>query len=250
MNKNEPQTDFGYTQVPLSEKVNHVRKVFSSVASKYDVMNDLMSLGLHRIWKHIAVSLAQIQPNAQILDLAGGTADLAIRMGKKLNDQGSVILADINKEMLTIGRDKVVDAGLWKTIKPVQANAESLPFPTDHFDIVTIAFGLRNVTDKMAAIKEMYRVLKPGGQILILEFSQVKSEWLRSLYDTYSFQVLPKLGKWVANDEGSYRYLAESIRKHPNQQTLLEMMQEAQFEQCHVHNFLNGIVALHRGYKL
>ncbi len=243
-------TDFGFSQIPIEEKTYKVREVFTSVAQKYDLMNDLMSFGLHRLWKNITTHLAQIPPNARILDLAGGTADLALRMAKKLNHEGEVILGDINAKMLKVGRDKIIDAGLWQRIHPVQVNAEALGFPDKTFDIVTIAFGLRNVTHKDRALAEMHRVLKLGGQCLILEFSKVQANWLRRLYDLYSFGLLPKLGAIVADDPDSYQYLVESIRKHPDQQTLLTMMKTAGFEQCKIHNFLNGIVALHRGHRV
>lgn len=239
-------TDFGFTEIPKSEKVERVKAVFNSVAPKYDLMNDLMSLGLHRIWKRIAVMLADLRSGAQVLDLAGGTADLTRLMA----DKAEVVLADINAEMLKIGREKLIDQGLWQRAKIVQLDAERLPFSEGTFDVVTIAFGLRNVTDKAAALKEMYRVLKPGGQVLILEFSECKPAVLKPLYDAYSFKVLPKLGGWIANDTDSYRYLAESIRKHPNQALLSEMMKLAGFAQIKVNNFLAGVVALHRGYKI
>ncbi|MCD6048136.1 MAG: bifunctional demethylmenaquinone methyltransferase/2-methoxy-6-polyprenyl,4-benzoquinol methylase [Gammaproteobacteria bacterium] len=242
-------TDFGFQQVPWQDKAKHVRDVFNSVAPKYDLMNDLMSLGLHRVWKRIAVALADVRPHDRILDLAGGTADLTRLMAPKISQPGEIILADINDEMLKVGRDKLINEGLWQKVKVIQANAECLPFPENYFNVVTIAFGLRNVTDKNAALQEMYRVLKPGGQILILEFSEVKQPFLKSVYDAYSFHILPKLGDWVASDAASYQYLAESIRKHPNQATLLQMMEAVGFEQCKVNNFLAGIVALHRGFK-
>jgi len=251
MKKNEePKTDFGFEQVPVSDKVRRVKEVFSSVAPKYDVMNDLMSLGLHRLWKRLTVDCAKLQPGAQVLDLAGGTADLATLMVKKVIPSGTVTLADINAEMLTVGRNKLIDQGLWRQVPIVQANAECLPFANNSFDVVTIAFGLRNVTDKSAALKEMYRVLKPSGQVLVLEFSELKADFLKPFYDAYSFKILPKLGEWIAEDGDSYRYLAESIRRHPNQQALLTMLEQSGFSGCQVNNFLFGVVALHRGFKL
>lgn len=250
MKKNEePQTDFGFEQVPLSDKVRRVKEVFSSVAPKYDIMNDLMSLGLHRLWKRLTVDCAKLRSGVQVLDLAGGTADLAALMAKKVAPAGRVILADINAEMLAMGRNKLIDQGLWRQVSIVQANAECLPFDNDYFDVVTIAFGLRNVTDKSAALKEMYRVLKPGGQVLVLEFSELKPVFLKPFYDAYSFKILPKLGEWIAQDGDSYRYLAESIRRHPNQDAFLAMLQAAGFTGCQVNNFLFGVVALHRGFK-
>ena len=250
MKKNEePKTDFGFEQVPLSDKVRRVKEVFSSVAPKYDVMNDLMSLGLHRLWKRLAVDCAKLRPGDHVLDLAGGTADLTALMVKKVAPLGTVTLADINAEMLTVGRSKLIDQGLWQQVPIVQANAECLPFDSNYFDAVTIAFGLRNVTDKSAALKEMYRVLKPGGQVLVLEFSELKPDFLKPVYDAYSFKILPKLGEWIAQDGDSYRYLAESIRRHPNQATLLAMLEESGFTGCQVNNFLFGVVALHRGFK-
>lgn len=251
MKKNEEQkTDFGFEQVSWSDKANRVKAVFNSVAPKYDVMNDLMSLGFHRLWKRLTVDCAKLRPDSRVLDLAGGTADLTTRMAKEIGPLGTIILSDINAEMLAVGRNKLIDQGLWQRVSIIQANAECLPFPNNYFDVVTIAFGLRNVTDKSAALKEMYRVLKPGGQVLVLEFSELKSGFLKPLYDAYSFKILPKLGEWIAQDADSYRYLAESIRRHPNQQDLLAMLETAGFEQCQVNNFLGGVVALHRGFKL
>ncbi len=249
-NKNSLNTDFGFQQVAWKEKAKRVGKVFSSVAPKYDVMNDLMSGGLHRIWKRMTVALADIRPHHRVLDLAGGTADLTTLIGPSITPPGELILADINAEMLTIGRNKLIDQGLWQKVKVVQTNAEALAFPTDYFDAVFIAFGLRNVTDKTAALSEIFRVLKPGGQAFILEFSEMKLPFLKPFYDAYSFKVLPKLGEWVAQDAKSYQYLAESIRRHPNQAALSKMMENVGFEKVRVNNFLAGVVALHRGIKL
>jgi demethylmenaquinone methyltransferase/2-methoxy-6-polyprenyl-1,4-benzoquinol methylase len=209
-----------------------------------------MSLGLHRLWKRLTVDCAKLRPGRLVLDLAGGTADLTALMTKKVAPLGRVTLADINAEMLEVGRSKLIDQGLWQQVDIIQANAECLPFADNYFDVVTIAFGLRNVTDKQLALKEMYRVLKPGGQVLVLEFSELKPAFLKPLYDAYSFKILPKLGEWVAQDGESYRYLAESIRRHPNQLDLLAMLEEEGFEQCQINNFLFGVVALHRGFKL
>lgn len=242
-------THFGYEDVPEGEKVKRVRQVFDSVADKYDLMNDLMSLGLHRIWKRFTVDLCQLRPDSRVLDLAGGTGDLARRMAAHLGDGGELVLSDINNSMLSLGRDNLIDAGLSKNTWCVQANAETLPFPDNYFDIITIGFGLRNVTDKDSALRSMYHCLRPGGRLLILEFSKPVVPGLDKLYDLYSFSLLPKMGKAVANDEASYRYLAESIRMHPDQQTLKGMMMEAGFENCQVYNLAGGIVAVHRGFK-
>jgi demethylmenaquinone methyltransferase / 2-methoxy-6-polyprenyl-1,4-benzoquinol methylase len=241
-------TDFGFKEVPTEQKASLVEKVFSSVAPKYDLMNDLMSLGLHRFWKFFTVQVAQIKSGYRILDVAGGTGDLTKAFAKELQNSGELWLLDINAAMLNIGRDKLLDTGL-SQVHFVQGNAEALPFPDNYFDVITIAFGLRNVTDKAAALRSMNRILKPGGQLLVLEFSKVKSPLLQKLYDTYSFELLPKIGQWVANDRASYQYLAESIRRHPDQATLQQMVLDAGFSRCDVHNFLAGVVALHRGHK-
>lgn len=241
-------THFGFRDVPWGEKARHVRAVFDSVAPKYDLMNDLMSAGLHRAWKRFALSQTRLRPGQRALDVAGGTGDLARGMAEQVGNTGRVVLSDINGAMLAVGRDRCIDAGYVRGIEYVQANAECLPFPDASFDCVTIGFGLRNVTDKPKALASMRRVLKPGGQLLVLEFSK-PDEALRALYDTYSFRVLPVLGRWVAGDEASYRYLAESIRKHPDQQTLLAMMRDAGLEDCRHHDLTGGIVALHRGYR-
>jgi demethylmenaquinone methyltransferase/2-methoxy-6-polyprenyl-1,4-benzoquinol methylase len=242
-------TDFGYTEVPIGEKANKVRAVFESVANKYDVMNDLMSMGVHRLWKRFTLSQTGLRPGQSALDVAGGTGDLAAGMSEQVGDAGFVVLTDINSAMLSRGRDRMVDAGKVRNLRCSMANAECLPFKDHSFDCVTIAFGLRNVTDKEAALRSMLRVLKIGGQLLVLEFSKPVAPGLKPLYDTYSFSVLPWLGKMIAQDEASYRYLAESIRRFPNQETLKSMMQNAGFDNCSYHNLSGGIVALHRGYK-
>lgn len=245
-----PKTDFGFTEVPLAEKASKVRAVFDSVADKYDIMNDLMSGGAHRLWKHFTLSQTGLRPGQQALDVAGGTGDLSIGMAKQVGPTGRVIHTDINAAMLSNGRDRLLDKGLMNNVSWSLANAESLPFTDNSFDCITIGFGLRNVTDKARALRSMFRVLKPGGQLLILEFSHPTTPGLKPVYDWYSFNVLPKLGKAVANDAASYRYLAESIRKFPDQEALLSMLREAGFEQASYHNMSGGIVALHRGYKL
>jgi demethylmenaquinone methyltransferase / 2-methoxy-6-polyprenyl-1,4-benzoquinol methylase len=247
--KDEQATDFGFERVARGEKARRVRGVFDSVAGSYDLMNDLMSAGAHRLWKRFTLSLANLRPGQRALDVAGGTGDLAEGLARQVGERGLVILTDINAAMLERGRDRLIDQGLVSNIRYVQADAERLPFPCNSFDCITIGFGLRNVTDKLAALSSMRRALKPGGQLLILEFSQPVAPGLGPLYDAYSFHVLPLLGKLVARDEASYRYLAESIRMHPNQEKLLAMMQTAQLEGCHYHNLSGGIVAVHRGYK-
>lgn len=243
-------TDFGYQKVPLEEKARRVAGVFHSVADKYDVMNDLMSLGIHRLWKRYAIELSRVRRGQRVLDLAGGTGDLAQRFARMVGDQGEVVLADINGSMLERGRSRLVDAGVVGNVRYVQANAESLPFPDNHFDCISIAFGLRNVTDKQAALASMYKTLKPGGRVLVLEFSKPTVPGLKPLYDLYSFTMLPLLGRLVAGDASSYRYLAESIRMHPDQETLKNMMEQAGLERCQYYNLSGGIVALHRGFKL
>ncbi len=242
-------THFGYQQVPESDKASMVRGVFDSVADKYDIMNDVMSLGVHRLWKFITLSMASARPGQKVLDLAGGTGDLALRFAGQVGKQGQVVLSDINGAMLENGRHRLIDKGIAGNVEYVQANAETLPFADNTFDIITIAFGLRNVTDKNQALRSMYRCLKPGGRLLVLEFSKPSSKLLSKIYDVYSFSILPKMGKLVANDEESYRYLAESIRMHPDQATLKGMMQDAGFEACDYTNMTGGIVAVHRGYK-
>jgi len=241
-------THFGFQDVPWDEKQNKVAGVFHSVAQKYDVMNDLMSLGVHRVWKRFTIELAGVHAGQRVLDIAGGTGDLASKFARLVGPKGEVVLADINDSMLKVGRQRLADKGIAGNVRYVQANAECLPFPDDYFDCITIAFGLRNVTDKDAALRSMYRVLKPGGQALILEFSKPYKA-VGPLYDLYSFRLLPLMGRLVANDAASYQYLAESIRMHPDQETLKGMMEQAGFAQCQFHNLSAGIVALHRGYK-
>jgi demethylmenaquinone methyltransferase/2-methoxy-6-polyprenyl-1,4-benzoquinol methylase len=246
--EDKPETDFGYQRVPWGDKQSRVRGVFDSVATNYDLMNDLMSGGAHRLWKEFTLSLTGLHTGQRALDVAGGTGDLATGLARQVGKSGIVILSDINAAMLGEGRDRMLDAGLVGNVSCVLANAEKLPFADSQFDCVTIGFGLRNVTDKAAALADMRRVLKPGGQLLVLEFSR-PTALLKPLYDLYSFRVLPLLGKLVARDEASYRYLAESIRMHPDQETLLGMMRDAGLEDCRYHNLTGGIVAVHRGYK-
>ncbi len=248
---NKPETThFGFTEVPVEEKVNKVAEVFHSVAGKYDIMNDVMSMGVHRYWKKFTLDQAAARPGQRVLDLAGGTGDLAKAFARQVGRDGEVVLADINSSMLTEGRKRMADAGIAGNIRYAQVNAECLPFPDDHFDIVTIAFGLRNVTDKDAALRSMCRCIKPGGKLLVLEFSKPTTSALEKIYDLYSFKALPLMGKLIANDEESYRYLAESIRMHPDQETLKGMMEEAGFSHCDYHNLTGGIVALHKGYVI
>ena len=242
-------THFGYQTVAADEKVRKVAGVFDSVAGKYDLMNDLMSLGVHRLWKRFAISLTGLRPGDRVLDLAGGTGDLTSRMLPLVGPKGRVILSDINANMLGEGRRRLVDAGVIGNVDYVQADAEQLPFPDQTFHCITIGFGLRNVTRKERALEAMQRVLKPGGRVIILEFSHPVAPGLKPAYDLYSFAVLPALGQLVAHDAASYRYLAESIRLHPDQETLLQMMEAAGFERCQYFNLSGGIVAVHRGYK-
>ena len=244
------KTHFGFKDVDAKDKQKLVAGVFSSVASSYDLMNDLMSLGIHRIWKRYFTATAQVKPGDKVLDLAGGTGDIALLLRERVGDTGTIVLGDINGEMLKVGRDRMLDKGKVAGFEYTQVNAEKLPFPDNSFELVTIAFGLRNVTDKDAALREMYRVLKPGGQARVLEFSEVTQEWFKPIYDFHSFQILPRLGKLFANDADSYQYLAESIRKHPPQAQLQKMMEEAGFERCHFKNMSAGIVSIHSGYKL
>jgi demethylmenaquinone methyltransferase/2-methoxy-6-polyprenyl-1,4-benzoquinol methylase len=240
-------THFGFEKVGEEEKASRVEGVFSAVAGKYDVMNDLMSLGLHRLWKAFAIQISGVRAGDRVLDVAGGTADLSAAFAKRVGPTGQVWLTDINNAMLNRGRDRLIDEGL---LGPVaQCDAEKLPFPTDTFDVVTVAFGLRNMTHKELALAEMRRVLRPGGRLLVLEFSQVWKP-LAPFYDIYSFKVLPWLGGKVAGDPDSYRYLAESIRMHPDQETLKAMMEQAGLERVEYFNLTAGVVALHRGYKL
>ncbi len=245
----EHKTHFGYKTVDTDEKVKLVAGVFHSVAAKYDLMNDLMSAGVHRLWKRFTIELSGVRPGNKVLDIAGGTGDLTAKFSRIVGPTGKVVLADINESMLRVGRDKLIDNGIVSNVDYVQANAECLPFPDNYFDCVSIAFGLRNVTDKDAALRSMLRVLKPGGRLLVLEFSKPQSQALGKLYDLYSFNALPVLGKLFANDSESYRYLAESIRMHPDQQTLKTMMESAGFTRCEFFNMTGGIVALHRGLK-
>jgi len=242
-------THFGFEQVGWNEKVRRVGAVFDSVAGKYDVMNDVMSLGIHRLWKRFAIELSGVRKGSRVLDLAGGTGDLAARLARIVGAEGEVVLADINAAMLEHGRARLLNEGIAGNVRFVQANAECLPFPDNYFDCITIAFGLRNVTDKDSALSSMYRVLKPGGRLLVLEFSKPTLPGLAPLYDLYSFKLLPLMGKLIANDAESYKYLAESIRMHPDQNTLRAMMETAGFEDCSYHNLSGGIVALHRGFK-
>ena len=243
-------THFGYQQVPTGEKQVRVRQVFDSVASSYDLMNDLMSLGIHRLWKRQTIELAGVRRGQRVLDLAAGTGDLSERFAGIVGPDGEVVVSDINEAMLTRGRDRLTNEGLVGNLHYVLANAEALPVESDHFDCTTIGFGLRNVTHKQHALQEMFRVLRPGGRALILEFSHPANKTLKRAYDLYSFSLLPTLGKLVAQDAHSYRYLAESIRMHPDQQTLRSMMEQAGFERCEFFNLTGGIVAIHRGYKL
>ncbi|MFZ2315018.1 MAG: bifunctional demethylmenaquinone methyltransferase/2-methoxy-6-polyprenyl-1,4-benzoquinol methylase UbiE [Gammaproteobacteria bacterium] len=245
----EKNTHFGYRNVREEEKSNLVAEVFRSVAPKYDLMNDLMSLGMHRLWKKFAINQAALRPGQRLLDVASGTGDLAKAFAKIVGPTGKVVMTDINEAMLQVGRDRLVDAGIIGNVECVLADAEQLPFASDDFDCVTIAFGLRNVTNKLNALKSMYRVLKPGGKLLVLEFSKPPSPLLSKLYDAYSFNIIPKMGELVTNDKDSYQYLVESIRMHPNQDTLKAMMQEAGFESVNYFNLNGGIVALHKGYK-
>ena len=247
--ENQDKIDFGYTQVLKQDKVKRVAEVFHSVADKYDVMNDLMSFGIHRIWKKITIEYSSVRKGQKVLDLAGGTGDLTAKFSHIVGDNGLVVLADINESMLKVGRDKLRDKGLFNNIEYVQANAEELPFADNYFDCITISFGLRNVTDKQKALQSMWRVLKPGGRLLILEFSKPQYQLLNKAYDLYSFTMLPLMGKIVANDADSYRYLAESIRMHPDQKTLKKMMEDAGFVDVKYHNMTGGIVALHTGFK-
>jgi demethylmenaquinone methyltransferase/2-methoxy-6-polyprenyl-1,4-benzoquinol methylase len=245
----EKTTDFGYEQVNVEEKAGKVAEVFHSVAGNYDLMNDLMSGGIHRLWKRVTIEMSGVRPGHHVLDIAGGTGDLAAKFSRIVGPEGTVVLADINDSMLKVGRDRLVDRGITDNVRFSQADAQHLPFPDNTFDVITIAFGLRNVTDKDMALRSMLRVLKPGGKLLVLEFSKPPNPLLSKIYDGYSFNVLPKLGKLFAKDADSYQYLAESIRMHPNQETLLQMMDTAGFENTDYQNMTGGIVALHRGVK-
>jgi demethylmenaquinone methyltransferase/2-methoxy-6-polyprenyl-1,4-benzoquinol methylase len=243
-------THFGYEQVRAEEKAGKVAGVFHSVADSYDIMNDLMSMGVHRLWKRFTIEMSGVRAGQRVLDIAGGTGDLAAKFSALVGDSGEVVLADINDSMLKVGRERLIDRGVLSNMEYVQANAECLPFPDNYFDCITIAFGLRNVTDKDAALRSMRRVLKPGGRLLVLEFSKPVVPGLGPIYDIYSFKLLPLMGKLVAKDDASYRYLAESIRMHPGQDELKTMMENSGLERCEYFNLAGGIVALHRGYKL
>jgi demethylmenaquinone methyltransferase/2-methoxy-6-polyprenyl-1,4-benzoquinol methylase len=249
MSNQEKSTHFGFKSVAWDEKEKKVAEVFHSVAKNYDVMNDLMSLGIHHLWKRFTVELSQVRPGQTVLDLAGGSGDLTRLLCKKVGPSGQVILADINSAMLNVGRDRLLDEGLFNNINFVQGNAQCLPFADNSFHCITIGFGLRNVTDKEEALRSMYRVCKPGGKLMVLEFSTPTLPGLKPVYDWYSFNILPKVGKLFAQDEASYQYLAESIRMHPNQEDLKMMIEKAGFEDCQYHNLSGGIVALHIAYK-
>ncbi len=243
------RTHFGFREVDKDAKAGMVADVFHSVAARYDLMNDLMSGGIHRLWKRFTIELSGVRKGQAVLDIAGGTGDLAARFADIVGPDGRVVLADINESMLQVGRDKLLDHGRLGNLEFVQADAQCLPFPDNSFDCITIAFGLRNVTDKEAALRSMLRVLKPGGRLLVLEFSKPDNALLSKAYDAYSFRVLPLMGRLVARDSDSYQYLAESIRMHPDQETLKEMMEDAGFASCEYHNMTGGIVAVHRGVK-
>jgi len=243
-------THFGYREVDEAEKTQLVGEVFSSVASRYDLMNDLMSGGLHRAWKAFAMEIAAARPGERALDLAGGTGDLTCALARRVGARGHVILSDINGAMLKVGRDRLTDRGITDNVTQVQADAERLPFPDNTFDLVTIGFGLRNVTHKDQALRAIFRTLRPGGRCIVLEFSKPRSALFGRLYDAYSFRIVPKIGRFVAKDEGSYQYLVESIRKHPDQEGLKTLMEGAGLERVGYWNMTGGIVAVHRGYKL
>ena len=243
-------TDFGFEEIPATEKQQRVGAVFTSVAEKYDLMNDVMSLGVHHLWKRFALEMCGLRPGHRVLDLAGGTGDLALKQAALVGESGEVLLADINAAMLQRGRDRIIDAGFVNRVKTVQCNAEILPFADNYFDCISIAFGLRNVTDKGRALASMQRVLKPGGRLCVLEFSRPICEPLEKVYDLYSFKILPRLGELIARDRDSYQYLAESIRRHPDQQALRQiMLEQGGFDEVEVHNLSGGIVALHRAFK-
>ena len=250
MSRQSEETHFGYRKVATEEKADLVRGVFDSVASRYDLMNDLMSMGVHRLWKRFTVELSGVRAGQRVLDLASGTGDLADRFAGLVGPEGLVVMSDINANMLITGRDRMADRGHAGNLAYAQINAEALPFPDNSFDCITIGFGLRNVTDKQKALNAMFQALRPGGRALVLEFSKPVIKPLEKIYDLYSFSLLPKIGKLVTRDEDSYRYLAESIRMHPDQETLRGMMEEAGFENCDYHNLTGGIVAIHRGFKL
>ncbi|GKX50793.1 bifunctional demethylmenaquinone methyltransferase/2-methoxy-6-polyprenyl-1,4-benzoquinol methylase UbiE [Budvicia aquatica] len=249
MKDSQETTHFGFRTVDKDEKVAMVADVFHSVASKYDLMNDLMSFGIHRVWKRFTIDCSAVREGQKVLDLAGGTGDLTAKFSRLVGEKGEVVLADINDSMLKMGRSKLRDMGIVGNVNYVQANAEALPFPDNYFDCITISFGLRNVTDKDKALRSMFRVLKPGGRLLVLEFSKPVIKVLNSAYDAYSFHILPKIGEMITKDADSYRYLAESIRMHPDQETLKGMMEESGFDNVNYFNLTGGIVALHRGFK-
>ncbi len=242
-------THFGFQKVKTEEKARRVAGVFHSVASRYDLMNDLMSGGIHRIWKQFTIELSGVRPGNRVLDIAGGTGDLTAKFSRLVGNDGRVVLADINDSMLKVGRDRLTNKGMVSNISYAQADAQHLPFPENTFDCITIAFGLRNVTDKELALRSMLRVLKPGGRLLVLEFSKPQHSLLEKVYDTYSFRLLPLMGRLVTGDADSYRYLAESIRMHPDQEALKQMMADAGFAQCRFYNMTGGIVAIHKGIK-
>ncbi len=249
MNDLVKTTHFGYKTVAIEEKEKMVGEVFTSVAAKYDIMNDFMSMGVHRLWKRHFVLTCGVEAGARVLDLAGGTGDIAKLLAPIVTQKGHIIVGDINQGMLDVGKERLIDAGLFGLVTTQQMNAEELPFAEDTFDLITMAFGLRNVTDQQKALNEMYRVLKPGGKLMVLEFTQVNLKFLAKIYDFYSFKILPEIGQIVAKDRDSYQYLAESIRKHPNQAKLKAMFEQAGFELCKAENMSGGIVAIHTGYK-
>ena len=249
MVKKVKTTDFGFQSVDWDEKAKKVDAVFHSVAKKYDLMNDLMSMGVHRLWKRFTIELSRVNAGQTVLDLAGGSGDLTRLLCQRVGPTGQVVLADINEAMLAVGRNRLLDEGVHDNVNFVQANAQCLPFADHSFHCITIAFGLRNVTDKAAALASMFRVCKPGGKVMVLEFSSPTLPGLKPIYDWYSFNILPKVGQLFANDAASYQYLAESIRMHPSQNALKLMIEQAGFEDCHYHNLSGGIVALHIAYK-
>ncbi|MCC5792715.1 MAG: bifunctional demethylmenaquinone methyltransferase/2-methoxy-6-polyprenyl-1,4-benzoquinol methylase UbiE [Legionellaceae bacterium] len=249
MQEKEKTTHFGFRSVPWQEKDKAVADVFHSVASRYDQMNDLMSFGIHRLWKRYAIHKGQLRPGQRVLDLAGGSGDLSKLASQQVGASGEVVLADINAAMLAVGRDRLTDAGCINNVRFVQANAQALPFPDHYFHCITIAFGLRNVTDKEEALRAMYRVCRPGGKLMVLEFSQPVLPGLKPVYDWYSFNILPRLGQWIAGDRQSYQYLGDSIPMHPYQLTLKAQIEAAGFADCQVHNLSGGIVALHLAWK-
>ena len=244
----KPKTHFGYQQIDPKDKSQKVKHIFDNVVEGYDLMNDLMSFGIHRIWKRVAVEMSEIRPNSFFLDLAGGTGDMVKLMAPRLSHEGTAILSDINEKMLVSGRDKLIDLGISNFLS-VQIDAQILPFKQDSFDVISMAFGLRNVTDKTKALNSVLDCLKPGGKLIVLEFSKPTNEMLREIYDIYSFEIIPKLGEIVLSSEESYHYLAESIRMHPNQEELKDLFEECGFENCNYENLTNGIVAIHTGTK-